>query len=145
MVLESTNFLFEKIMQKCLGGIVYDEAASLVPGALFPEDSHRTAGKTQVLVIQGDKGFMDKDSLEASVIGEKYGSWYRERSRYLLTIKEITGRCVTGILWCFCEVRPELRTSILRCFPRWRTRLDRRYSRYHDLQRGFQRNRAPGV
>lgn len=71
MVLESTNFLFEKIMQKCLGGIVYDEAASLVPGAVFPEDSHRTAGKTQVLVIQGDKGFMDKDSLEASVIGEK--------------------------------------------------------------------------
>ena len=59
MVLESTNFLFEKIMQKCLGGIVYDEAASLVPGAVFPEDSHRTAGKTQVLVIQGDKGFMD--------------------------------------------------------------------------------------
>lgn len=71
MVLESTNFLFEKIMQKCLGGIVYDEAESLVPGAVFPEDSHRTAGKTQVLVIQGDKGFMDKDSLEASVIGEK--------------------------------------------------------------------------
>ncbi len=71
MVLESTNYLFRKIMQKCLGGIVYDRAASLVPGAVFPEDSHRTAGKTQVLVIREDKEFMDKDSLEASVIGEK--------------------------------------------------------------------------
>ena len=44
MVLESANYLFRKVMQKCLGGIVYDEAASLVPGASFPETQHRTAG-----------------------------------------------------------------------------------------------------
>lgn len=71
MVLESANYLFRKVMQKCLGGIVYDEAASLVPGASFPETQHRTAGKTEVLLIREDKSFMDKLSLEISVIGEK--------------------------------------------------------------------------
>lgn len=53
------------------GGIVYDEAASLVPGAAFPENEHRTAGKSEVLLIQENKSFLDRDSMEISVIGEK--------------------------------------------------------------------------
>lgn len=71
MVLASANFLFDKVMQKCLGGIVYDEEASLVPGAAFPENEHRTAGKSEVLLIQENKSFLDRDSMEISVIGEK--------------------------------------------------------------------------
>ena len=70
-MLASANFLFDKVMQKCLGGIVYDEAASLVPGAAFPENEHRTAGKSEVLLIQENKSFLDRDSMEISVIGEK--------------------------------------------------------------------------
>lgn len=71
MVLDSANYLFRHLMQKCLGGIVYDEAASLVLGADFPDSSKCTAGKSEVLVIQENREFMDKDSLEAAVIGER--------------------------------------------------------------------------
>ena len=36
-VLESVNFIFRQIMGEDLGGIAYDEAAALYPGASFPE------------------------------------------------------------------------------------------------------------
>ena len=35
-VLESVNFIFRQIMGEDLGGIAYDEAAALYPGASFP-------------------------------------------------------------------------------------------------------------
>lgn len=36
-VLTSTNAVFEQVMRKELGGIVYDEKAALYPGAVYPE------------------------------------------------------------------------------------------------------------
>jgi ATP-dependent helicase/nuclease subunit A len=71
MVLASANFLFRQMMQECLGGIVYDQAASLVPGAEFVSCEKRTGGRTQVLLVQEDRKKMDKVTLEASMIGEK--------------------------------------------------------------------------
>lgn len=73
-VLESANYLFERIMQKDLGGIVYDDAARLVPGADFGECDQRTAGKTELILIE-QKGeedeVLEKRTLEAAAIGEK--------------------------------------------------------------------------
>lgn len=71
MVLESANYLFRQLMQKCLGGIEYNEAACLVPGADFPESDARLVGRSQILLIQEERSVMDKVTLEASVIGEK--------------------------------------------------------------------------
>ena len=78
-VLESANYIFEQLMQESLGGIAYDEAAKLVTGAEFgnPEDigkaGKRIAGKTEVIVIEqkSEDVFLQKKSLEATVIGEK--------------------------------------------------------------------------
>ena len=74
-VLRSANFIFERIMQEALGGIVYDEAASLVPGAAFEETEQRTAGRTKVLLIErkaeNAEEEIDKAELEAAVIGRQ--------------------------------------------------------------------------
>lgn len=62
-VLDSVNFLFEKIMRRELGGILYDDRAALYPGAVFQET---TEGKkasdfeTELLLIQTEPG--EKDS-----------------------------------------------------------------------------------
>ena len=74
MVLESANFLFCQMMQSCLGGIVYDEAASLVPGADFGDCGERTAAKSQVLLLEkeaGEEEGLNKVAAEATVIGNK--------------------------------------------------------------------------
>lgn len=42
-VLESANFVFWRIMQKELGGVAYDEAAALYPGADYAEPEQDTA------------------------------------------------------------------------------------------------------
>lgn len=38
-VVDTVNHIFSKIMTKELGGIVYDDAAALYPGAVYPENS----------------------------------------------------------------------------------------------------------
>lgn len=98
-VLKSANYLFERLMRKDFGGIVYDEAASLVPGAVFPDCSYRNAGiqkegQTEILLVEekGGKKSLSSDggteetdgrsgddtgselgkrALEAAVIGEQ--------------------------------------------------------------------------
>ena len=74
-VLESANYIFGKIMQKCVGGIDYDEAASLVPGRVYKECEYRTSDSTDIIVIEQkgeeDEEAIEKKTLEASVIGNK--------------------------------------------------------------------------
>lgn len=82
-VLESANYIFEQIMTKSLGGIVYDEQAKLVPGADFGECSKRTADQTEILLfdpsdstegqiaLQSSTQNMDKKELEAAGIGQQ--------------------------------------------------------------------------
>ncbi len=78
-VLESANTLFERLMREDFGGIVYDEAASLVPGAMFPSCEKRNAGVPEegqtelILVEQKSEDLLEigKRALEASVIGER--------------------------------------------------------------------------
>lgn len=51
-VLDSANYIFEQIMVENLGGIVYDEDARLAAGAEFAACDKRTAGKTEVVLIE---------------------------------------------------------------------------------------------
>ena len=56
------------------GGISYDEAAELVPGADFKEYMGRTAGKAQMILIEQkseETEAISKKALEAAVIGRK--------------------------------------------------------------------------
>lgn len=78
-VLASANYLFERLMRKDFGGIVYDEAASLVPGADYGTCEKRNCGmqgegQTDIILIEqkSDAGSeLGKRSLEAVVIGER--------------------------------------------------------------------------
>lgn len=72
-VLASANFIFRQIMKKEFGGIEYDDAASLVPGADFGECDRRTSGPTELLLIEGqpDGEKIEKKVCEAAVIGQK--------------------------------------------------------------------------
>ncbi|MGN0280586.1 MAG: helicase-exonuclease AddAB subunit AddA [Lachnospiraceae bacterium] len=52
-VLISTNAVFEQIMGKEVGGIIYDDQAALHPGAVYPPEDNR---ETELLVFQtGEK------------------------------------------------------------------------------------------
>ncbi len=78
-VLESANYLFQRLMRKDFGGIVYDEAASLVPGADFGTSEARNAGmqtegQTEVVLVEQKSEVgseLGKRALEAAVIGER--------------------------------------------------------------------------
>lgn len=72
-VLEGANYFFEHLMTEDLGGIAYDDAARLVPGAEFEETEHRTASVTEVIFIDRDSSQKQIGSveLEAAVIGGK--------------------------------------------------------------------------
>lgn len=53
-VLHSVNYLFCRIMGEDLGGIVYDDAAALYPGASFPEGNDEQFAETEILLIEKD-------------------------------------------------------------------------------------------
>ena len=82
-VLDSTNYLFEKLMFREFGGIEYDENAALYAGAEFPpipEDAVFT-DKTEVLIFnQQDMKTRDAKEAEARMIArrirEMMGSGY---------------------------------------------------------------------
>lgn len=79
IVLDSANFLFRQLMQECLGGICYDEAASLVQGREFEACENVTADCTQVMLIerQSEEDALNKIALEAAGIGEKIRHFMR--------------------------------------------------------------------
>ena len=65
-VLESVNFIFRQIMGQDLGGIDYDEAAALYPGASFPEGEDPEFIKTEVLLVEKDGVILgDNDEADA--------------------------------------------------------------------------------
>ena len=72
-VLDFANFIFEHIMTEKFGGISYDDAARLIPGADFEEIEMRTAAQTEILLIdRGDvEKEMSREELEAAAIGQK--------------------------------------------------------------------------
>lgn len=75
-VLESVNSLFYRIMGVSLGGVEYDEAAALYPGAVYPEYCEN---QTEYLLIEKDKeSSLSVREQEAAVIAGKIKKLVRE-------------------------------------------------------------------
>ncbi|MDO4632250.1 MAG: helicase-exonuclease AddAB subunit AddA [Eubacteriales bacterium] len=73
-VLQLSNFLFEQLMQRDLGGVVYDDAAALYPGADYPECPGGTPNSELLLVESGhDEEEIDDSEreLEARAVGKR--------------------------------------------------------------------------
>lgn len=78
-VLESANYLFERLIRKDFGGIAYDDAAKLVPGAVFAESEQKNAGipevgQTEVILIEEKTetaSELGKRAMEAAAIAER--------------------------------------------------------------------------
>lgn len=77
-VLESVNYIFRQIMGEDLGGIAYDDAAALYPGAVFPQGADEEFRKTEVLLIEKDQeeladeqGSRNARELEALAIAQR--------------------------------------------------------------------------
>ena len=64
-VLESVNFIFRQIMGADLGGIDYDEAAALYPGATFSEGQDSEFVKTEVLLVEKDGEILEDSDVDA--------------------------------------------------------------------------------
>lgn len=62
-VLETANYVFRKLMSPELGGIAYDDAASLHPGASFPVPQNKQKN------ISTNKGFMKEATVESPASG----------------------------------------------------------------------------
>ncbi len=75
-VLEFTNDVFYRIMQKDLGNVAYDDQAALYPGAEFLDLTDNMAS-TEVLLTDSceelfaESGFEDKRMLEAKMISQR--------------------------------------------------------------------------
>ena len=67
-VLDSVNEVFSQVMSARLGGIDYDEAASLKAGASYPDNGDEN--RTELIAIPSEKG-IDSRELEARVIAER--------------------------------------------------------------------------
>ena len=76
-VLKSVNELFGQIMSKDLGGIVYDEAASLHPGAHYPE-ADDLQEKTELILVRSTRGISDRE-LEAKAVAARIKKLMKEQ------------------------------------------------------------------
>lgn len=63
-VLESVNYIFKQIMGEDLGGVSYDAAAALYPGASFPEGQRDGFLTTEVLLIEKDSEELEEEEIE---------------------------------------------------------------------------------
>lgn len=74
-VITSINHVFEKIMDEKIGGISYDDAAALYPGAVYPEGEDYG---TEVLLTEKDqKGGLSGGESEAVMIAARIRELYR--------------------------------------------------------------------
>lgn len=104
-VLESANYLFERLMREDFGGIVYDEAASLVPGAAYPDCGFRNAGvreegQTEIILVEQKSGkkqhFSDGSAEESSISVAENGSELGKRALEAAVIGEQIRKLVQG-------------------------------------------------
>lgn len=97
-VIETVNYVFEKIMEESLGGITYDEDAALYPGAEFLEDVVESADlpekfslyKTELLLFERKELETDESGTEnefTTAIRKKHGEAILIGNR----IKELVG------------------------------------------------------
>jgi len=68
-VLDTVNYLFERIMHDSLGGITYDEDAALNEGASFAEGPPPDFTRAEILIIEKDDELLqDEDNINAREI-----------------------------------------------------------------------------
>lgn len=69
-VIDSVNFVFERIMDTSLGGIAYDEEAALYPGADYPmEQQGASPYKTELLLFERkEKAVLEENGEEGEVV-----------------------------------------------------------------------------
>ncbi|MGO5543626.1 helicase-exonuclease AddAB subunit AddA [Blautia sp. HCP3S3_H10_1] len=84
-VLDAANFIFRQIMGEDLGGIAYDEAAALYPGAQFPDGNEEGFLPTEVLLVE-------KDSEELEELMDGKDARELEALAISHRIKEIVGK-----------------------------------------------------
>lgn len=81
-VLDTVNFLFERIMKKDLGNITYDQEAALYLGASMPEPEKTEDVESELLLLdfqeEGEEK-LDKAELEASMIAERIQEMHRSQ------------------------------------------------------------------
>ena len=65
-VIDTVNQVFEAIMTEELGGIVYDEAAALYPGAVYPENA---GCESELLLIEKPDRDSEQNAKEAEALG----------------------------------------------------------------------------
>ncbi len=74
-VLDTVNFLFERLMHKDLGNIPYDEEAALYLGASMPEPEKQSDVQAELLLFdlpeEEAEETLDKVEMEASMVAEK--------------------------------------------------------------------------
>lgn len=76
-VLDSVNDLFYRIMKRDVGGVEYDDAAALYPGADYPASAEADAYKTRILLADSgteeleENGIDNARELEATMIAEE--------------------------------------------------------------------------
>ena len=68
-VLHSVNAVFERIMGREAGGIAYDEAAALHPGAAYPAPAHAGDNTTELLLFRTDETAEELTAKEQEAYG----------------------------------------------------------------------------
>lgn len=94
VVLDSINFVFEQIMTKKLGNILYDHEVFLYPGADFGEYAEGVSDNTELLLVpldnEEEEGNSEEDSKEEAKEEEEYTKIELEARIVANRIKEIT-------------------------------------------------------
>lgn len=65
-VIDTVNQVFKEIMTEQLGGIVYDDAAALYPGAVYPEN---TGCESELLLFEKPERDSEQNAKEAEALG----------------------------------------------------------------------------
>lgn len=91
-VLYSVNYIFSHIMKKTLGGIEYDSAAALYPGAQFPEPDIEGTCNTEIMLYDKasieEEDNMDAHEFEARMIGLRIRQMVLSEKPYMVADKE---------------------------------------------------------
>lgn len=78
-VLDSVNDLFYRIMKRDVGGVAYDKAAALYPGADYPVSEQPDSFQTRILLADSgaseleERGAENAKALEAAMIADEIG------------------------------------------------------------------------
>lgn len=71
VVLNSINFIFEQIMTKKLGNILYDEQAALYPGADFGMETEAVSADTEVILVSVEPVKKQAEEPEAKLTSDE--------------------------------------------------------------------------